>query len=111
MSGVGCSQQSDSLRVGIITSIFCHDAHVRIDGVTTCRRNLLARVDWLEEHPRRDEYIPTVLVTCTLVNSSSVIPVSRIAARCAITEKINVNFDYGEDSVQVFVPLINEILI
>lgn len=112
-TGVDPSGQSP-LRVGIVASIFCHDVHVRVGCTTTCRRNILARVNWLEEHPRRNEYIPTILVTCTLVdteNCSSFIPVSRIAARCAITAKVDVNFDYGEDSVCLCVPLINGVLV
>jgi hypothetical protein len=112
-SGIDPSGQSP-LQVGIITSIFCHDVHVRVGCITTCRRNLLARVNWLEEHPRQNEYIPTILVTCTLVdteNCSSFIPVSRIAARCAITTEINVKFDYGEDNVHLCVPLVNGVLI
>ena len=107
-TGIDPSGQ-DPLRVGVVTSFFCNDVLLRVESSTVCKRNLIARVNWLEEHPRRDEYIPSVIVTCTLVdteNCSSFIPVSRIAARCAIIPKITVTFDYGEDSVCVCVPLI-----
>ena len=102
------------LRVGIVTSFMCHNIHVEDGLTTTCKKHFLAKVNWLQEHPKRDQYVPGVLVCCTqpeLDNCSSFIPISRIAARCALIPKVNVHFDYGEDSVCVCVPLVNGILI
>ena len=102
------------LKAGIITSIFCHDLQVEVGSAIVCKKNLLARVDWLEYHPKQDQYIATVMVTSTLPdtqNSSNFIPVARIAARCALISKIAINFDYGEDNVCICVPLIKGILV
>ena len=75
--------------------------------------HLLARVQWLEDHPYREKYIKTLFVSATTYvhdNSSSFIPVARIAGRCAIAET-NVIFDYGKDKVIVCVPLLKNVLI
>ena len=112
-TGIDLSGQTP-VRVGIVNSFFRHDVHVRSGSTVTCKRNLLARVNWFENHPRQHQYIPSLMVTCTLYdreNCSNFIPVSRIAARCAIVPKMNVKFDYGEDSVCVCVPLYNGILV
>ena len=93
-NGIDATGQSP-LRVGIVTSFFKHELHVIDTGSNheMCKNILLARVTWFQNHPRRDQYIPTVIVCSTLPDTescASFIPVSRIAARCAIVKKITV---------------------
>ena len=62
----------------------------------------------------RISIISSIIICCTVPdteNCSSFIPVSRIAAHCAIIPKAKVNFDCGDDSVCICVPLINGILV
>ena len=115
-NGVYSSGQSP-VRVGIVTAFLYHDINIHLgcechdtrEQKTTT--NILARVNWLQSHPKRDEYIPGVIVCSTLQDEDSFIPVSRIAARCAIIPNVKVNFEYGEDNVCICVPLINGILV
>ena len=102
------------LRVGIVTSFLCHDIQIEEGNTSIHKQNILARVNWFQDHPKRDQYIPSVIVCSTVEdveNCSCFIPVSRIAARCALISKVKVKFEYGEDYICVCVPLINGILV
>ena len=100
--------------MGIVSSFITHNLEIQEGDISIHKQNILARVKWLQDHPKRDQYIPSIIVCSTIPdteNCSVFIPVSRIAARCAIIPTVQVNFDYGVDSVALCVPLINGILV
>ena len=70
--------------------------------------HILAVVDWYENHPQRDYFGESVIVTSSVsyhTTKASFIPVSRIGARCAYV-KMHYTFSYGEDCIVVCVPSI-----
>lgn len=113
-TGIGQSEDCQ-LRPRLIHSFIRHKT-------TVCRLNsccsetyghILARVHWFQTHPRRHTHIPTLIITSTLLDvesSATFIPVSRIAGRCAYSKTV-VTFDYGEDAVNVCVPLHAAVLV
>ena len=71
--------------------------------------HVLARVQWYDDHPRRN-YLHSSITLCSTVfdseSSACFIPVSRIMCRCAISEPTELQFDYGIDNVHVVIPLL-----
>ena len=73
--------------------------------------HILACVEWYMDHPRRDWLHPSIIISSAVYEMDSAsyfMPVSRIAARCA-SVKTTFEFDYGEDSVVISVPLLKSI--
>ena len=63
------------------------------------------------DHPKRDLLHSTITICSTTFDSSlsaCFLPVARIAGRCAIATSV-LKFDYGEDTVNVVVPLLKNI--
>ena len=101
------------MRVGVITQFFRHEI--------TCVRNpqtepsnvsrishILAHIKWYMAHPRRDYFHSSMIISASVFqpdSPASYLPVSRIAARCAIA-KTEISFDYGKDSVTIAVPML-----
>lgn len=93
-------------RVGIVLSFLTHKVTFGPDQLS--QDICLARVQWLQKHPRRDFFHSPLIVSTTLYESpspASFIPVSRIAARCAILNGVKFEFDYGEDNICLAIPL------
>ncbi len=84
------------MRTGIVSSIFTHE--VKLDESSETMVHCIASVKWHMQHPRRDHFHISVIVSCNLLESPSpatFIPVSRIAGRCAIRRNYKFTFDYG----------------
>ena len=105
--GIDCDGKLP-LRVGIISSFINHKVTFGSDTMQP-KEVYLAHVQWFQEHPRRDFFHSSVIVSSTLFESSSpasFIPVSRITARCAVLNELTFKFDYGEDRVCLAIPLL-----
>ena len=114
LTGINHSKDCQ-LRPGLVQSFNRHKTTVRRLNSSNddTYSHILARVRWFQDHPCRDTHIPTLIVTSTLFdpeNSATFIPVSRIAGRCAYSKAV-VLFDYGEDVVNICVPLHAAVLV
>ena len=115
-TSTGISHGGDcQIRPGLVLSFIRHKTTVRKLNCAADKTysHVLARVHWFQNHSRRDTYIPTLIVTSTLFDpesSATFIPISRIAGRCAYS-KATVSFDYGEDTVNLCVPLHTAVLV
>lgn len=102
-----------SFRPGIVTSFMKHRVKISTPNETVTKAHILCRVQWLQQHPCEDTYIPSLIVTSMLfdpTSSASFMPICRIAGRCAIAKTV-ASFDYGEDNVCVCVPLFKQVLV
>lgn len=73
--------------------------------------HIFAKVKWYEDHPRKNWLKNSIILSATLFDTeseSSFIPVSRFMSRCAMVKQ-TLTFDYGEDNVNVFIPLTRRI--
>jgi len=100
------------VRIGVALSFFKHDIVLGNDihhpEQASSIFHTFARVRWFSDHPRGSYIHPLVKVCATTFDSesdASFIPVSRIAGRVA-TAKSKLQFDYGEDTVLIAVPLL-----
>ena len=101
------------LRVGTILSFFTHDVTFILADKANSTIHCLARVQWLQEHPRRNFFHPSIIVSSTLydcLSPASFLPVSRIAGRCAMRTNFKYTFDYGEDNICLSIPLYKRLL-
>jgi hypothetical protein len=100
------------LRVGVVSFFFRHT--LSITNPSTKKEvvtHVLAHVNWYMDHPRRNFLHPSVIISSAVFDCNSpacYIPVNRMAARCAVA-KTTFNFDYGENSVVISVPLLKHI--
>lgn len=107
--GVLCVDPSGEapLRVAQVHAYIEHNVVLNKNGETTSLPHVLAKVSWYMDHPKRDHLRSTVTICSTTfdsVTSASFLPVARIAGRCAIAKSV-LKFDYGEDTVNIIVPL------
>ena len=76
--------------------------------------NVIAHIKWFEDHPYKDKYIPTLLVSATMFVQESCVSfflIFRIAGHCALVETC-VKFDYGDDKVIICsIPLFKKLLV
>ena len=103
---VGIDPQGEApLRVGSVISFIQHK--IVLENREPVIHNL-ARISWLQDHPRRS-FLRHSNVFCATVNESDseacFMPVCRIAGRCAFT-KTGYDFDYGHDNVAVCIPVL-----
>ena len=105
-------QSGTSNRFGIVQYFMKHTHRIDVEdelNTFTITDHLFAKVAWYGKHPREDHFPHPVRVVTTLFETegpASFLPVSRIASRCAISNKQLIQFDYGEDWVCVVCPLI-----
>ena len=69
--------------------------------------HIFAKVKWFQTHQRPKEFGYPLLVVSTVFESegpASIIPLSRIVCRCAISNRLSITFDYGEDNVHIVCP-------
>ena len=109
----------DSLReapvkVGISSSFIRHTVtvkHTNTDMIKTAV-HILAQVKWFENHPCRDHFHQSILVSAAthdLDSPAIFIPVSRILARCATIYDCLYRFEHGEDKVCISIPLVKKL--
>lgn len=94
----------EDIRIGVIQFFILHNPI--ITGASD-HPYLLAKVKWYEDHPRKNWFKNSVILSTTIFSAeseASFIPVSRIMSRCA-TAKESITFDYGIDNVTVGLPL------
>lgn len=101
-------------KIGEIQSFFRHEISLANDNSSEALKTFhtIARVKWYMDHHLGAHIHPTVKLCATVFESHSnatFIPVSRIAGRVA-TAKSNLQFDYGEDTVLITVPLLKSAL-
>ena len=105
-------QSGTSNRFGIVQYFMKHTHRIDVEdefNTFTITDHLFAKVAWYGKHPREDHFPHPVKVVTTLFETegpASFLPVSRMASRCAISNKQLIQFDYGEDCVCVVYPLI-----
>ena len=101
------------LRIGILTCFIQHKIRITPDlatpsqEISTLSHNL-ANVQWYMDHSHRDYLHPSIVISSTVfcnMSAASYMPVCRIAGRCAIAAT-SFMFDYGEDSINICVPLL-----
>ena len=104
------------LRIGLAQSFFRHEVRLAKDinhpEETFSVFHTIAKVKWYMNHPQGSYIHPLIKICATTFDSetsASFIPVSRIAGRVATT-KCKLQFDYGEDTVLVTVPLLKTVL-
>lgn len=99
------------MRVGQVHSYIEHNITLIKDNKASSLPHVLARVSWYMEHPQRD-YLHSTIIICSSTfdstTSASFIPVNRIAGRCAIAT-VMMKFSYGEDRVNIVVPLLKNV--
>lgn len=115
MVGIDCYGEAP-LKIGIVESFFRHQITLVKDtdhpGDTQSIFHTIARVKWYMNHPRESFIHPLIKICATTFDSesdASFIPVSRIAGRVA-TARSKLQFDYGEDTVLVAIPLLKAVL-
>ena len=99
------------MRVGQVHSYIEHNITLIKDNKASSLPHVLARVSWYMEHPQRDYLHSTIIICSNTFDSStsaSFIPVNRIAGRCAIATVV-MKFRYGEDRVNIVVPLLKNV--
>lgn len=99
---------SEDVRVGVVEYFAVHLPSIK--GIRD-QPHLLAKVKWYEDHPRKNWFNNSIILSATLFDGeseASFIPVSRIMTRCAVISR-SLKFDYGEDHVVVCIPLIRRI--
>jgi hypothetical protein len=99
------------MRVGQVHSYIEHNITLIKDNKASSLPHVLARVSWYMEHPQR-HYLHSNIIICAntidSTTSASFIPVNRIAGRCAIATVV-IKFGYGEDRVNIVVPLLKNV--
>ena len=96
------------LRIEVVTQFIQHHIVVQKESEYETLSHILACVDWYMDHPRRDWLHSSMIISSAVFETDSrsyYMPVSRIAARCA-SLKTTFEFDYGEDSIVISVPLL-----
>jgi hypothetical protein len=98
----------EDIRTGQVEYFVLH-----VPDITTVPKqpHLFAKVKWFEDHPRKNWFSNSIIVSATLYDTeseSSFVPVSRIMSRCAIVQQ-SVKFDFGEDHVNICIPLTRRI--
>ena len=99
------------LRIAQVHYFIEHNAIVTQNGERLSVNHILAKVSWYMDHPKRDHLHSTVTICSTNFDSvlcAPFMPVARIAGRCAIARTV-MKFEYGEDVVNVVVPLLRNI--
>ena len=99
---------TEDVRIGIIEYLISHTP--KITGIPD-QPHILAKVKWFQDHPRKNWFSNSVILSATLFDAdseASFIPVSRIMSRCAFVKQ-SILFDYGSDNVNVCMPLIRRI--
>lgn len=114
-TGINQDNESDvTFTPGVVSSFIQHKVTVRTPSNENMTRvHILCRVQWLQQHPCKDTYIPSLIISSVLFdppNCANFMPICRIAGRCAIAKTI-ASFDYGEDNVCVCVPLLKQVLV
>ena len=90
------------VKVGLVEYFFSHS--VAAPNPNNLTKHLLAKVKWYEDHFRPFHFHSPLRLVSTLFepeNKYSFIPVSRFLCRCAISPKLTLKFDYGNDSAFV----------
>lgn len=98
----------EDVRVGIIEYLIQHVPSIA--GMDD-KSHIFAKVKWFEDHPRKNWFKHSIIVSCTLFSSeteASFLPVSRIMSRCARTEQM-LRLDYGTDKVNICIPVTRRI--
>ena len=95
------------VRVGILMSVFHHAANIKdnVSNCTTKRRHAFAEVKWLEDHPNRHDLYSSTIITATTHDPKSlvtILPFSRIIARCALVKDITYKFSSYEEFVLLY---------
>ena len=73
--------------------------------------HVLAVVDWNENHPQRNYFDETIIVSSSVSHkftNACFIPVSRIIPRCAYLET-SYTFEFGKDHVFICIPLLKKL--
>ena len=99
---------TEDVRIGIIECLISHTP--KISGIPD-QRHILAKVKWFQDHPRKNWFSNSVILSATLFEAdseASFIPVSTIMSRCVFVKQ-SILFDYGSDNVNVCMPLIRRI--
>ena len=105
---IDCSGEAP-VRIGVVTHFILHEIFIcdSLESKTSQIKHTLARVKWYMDHPCRDFFHSSIIVSATAFDNdspASFMPVSRIAARCAAA-KTTYSFDYGKDSIIVAIPM------
>ena len=105
-------EQSHFLKVGLVEYFFVHtivsprDSSSLVEASTQIE-HIFAKVKWYQDHFRPLHYHYPIHLVCTLFepeNKYSFIPVSRVLCRCALSPKVSLTFDYGQDDAIVTSP-------
>ena len=109
---VGIDRLGESpLRVGLVTSFIENEITILPSDCSSSglsASHILMCVQWYGDHPRRNCMDSSVILTSTVFDNdscASFMPVSRIVCRSAISSPISLQFDYGENTVLIAVPL------
>lgn len=98
----------EDVRTGVVEYFISHTP--RILGLPD-KPHILAKVQWYQDHPRKNWFKNSLILSATLFDEeseASFIPVSRIMSRCAVLKK-SLTFDYGQDNVNVCIPLVRRV--
>lgn len=86
-----------SVKVGLIDYFLLHTVK---NSDNRENENIFAKVKWYQDHLRAQHYYSPTHIVCTLFehdNKYSFIPVSRLLCRCAVSPRLSLSFDYGQD--------------
>ena len=102
----------EPLRIGIVTAFIRHKVDcAQSSQVTTTISHIFARVKWYMNHTHSNYLHPSVIVCANVFepfSPASFIPLSRIAARCAVST-CDFTFDYGTDRVTFAIPMLKSL--
>ena len=83
----------------MVRALIQHTVHIQPQSTSEATPipvdQVLALVDWYENHPERNHFGDNIIVTSTIshqLTAASFIPVSRNIARCAFLETIYIQF-------------------
>ena len=100
----------NDVRVGFIQYFLLHKPCIKsprdYSHQTTENSNthFLACVKWLQDHPQKFVLGNGTILSATVTDHVSFMPVSRIISRCAVVDT-SIQFDYGEDKVCIAIPV------
>ena len=100
---------SEDIRVGLIEYFISHIPKI---SNTNDQPHILAKVKWYQDHPRKNWYKNSIVLSASLFNSDSeacFIPVSRIMSRCARIKQ-TLLFDFGSHNVNICMPIVRRIM-
>lgn len=108
-SRLPCKQD---IRVGIIENFLLHTPKIKKasqdgDSQVSQVAHLIACVKWYQDHPQKFFFGNGIVLSATVTectSSASFMPVSRILSRCAFI-KTTIQFEYGEDTVCIAIPV------